>query len=65
LKRIYRFRVEATLSVVITVINRDVCAVNEKELAERNLLGKLVNQFDEDIFRGEREVGEKPRERPL
>jgi len=31
------------LCVVVTVIDRDVCPVDTEELAERNLLGKLVD----------------------
>ncbi|MBX0287821.1 hypothetical protein [Haloarcula salinisoli] len=52
------------LSVVVTVINRDICPINAEELIERHLLGKLVNQVDKDIFCDKSEISDELRECP-
>jgi hypothetical protein len=45
------------VSVLLTQIDGDVCAVDTKERAERDLLRMLVDQLDGDVFCDESEVG--------
>lgn len=46
--------------VLVTVINRDICPIDPEELAERNLLGKFVDQLGEYVFSDEFEVSDEP-----
>ena len=47
-------------SVIITLIDGNVGTIDAEELAERNLLGKLMNQFDEDSFCDSSEISDEP-----
>jgi len=39
-----------SISVPVTLFNGDVPAINTKDFAERNLVGKLIDQLDKDVF---------------
>ncbi len=52
------------LSIIILLVDRDIGTIDPIELAERNLLGKLVNQRDEHVLGNEREVSDESLKRP-
>ena len=49
---------------VLVVIDRNVCPIDTEELAERYLLGKLMDGTDEHVFCDKFEVSNRPLEYP-